>query len=82
MNWFSGVLVYVVIWWLVFFMSLPFGVHPPHEVGSEAEPGQDPGAPVRHHLGLKVLASTLISAVLWGVVYWIIEFDIVTLRGG
>ena len=26
MNWFSGTLVYIVIWWLVLFMVLPFGV--------------------------------------------------------
>lgn len=82
MNWFSGILVYVIIWWLVFFMSLPFGVRPPHEEGATAEAGHEPGAPTRTLLGLKLIAATLIAGALWGIVYWVIEYDIVTLRGG
>lgn len=82
MTWTSGIVVYVVIWWLVFFMSLPFGVRPPHETGETAEVGHEAGAPVRTHLRIKVLASTLISAALWGVAYWMITTDIISIRNG
>ncbi|MFT5438985.1 MAG: putative secreted protein [Alphaproteobacteria bacterium] len=81
MNWFTGILVYVIIWWLVFFMSLPIGVRPPHEEGKMAEEGHDRGAPTRPRLGIKVLASSIIGGLLWGLVYWVIEGDIITLRG-
>ena len=35
MDWFSAAIVFVVVWWLVLFMVLPFGAAPPDEV----EPG-------------------------------------------
>jgi len=80
MNWFSGGVVYIILWWLVFFVSLPIGVHPPHEMGREAEPGHEAGAPVRHHLLWKILATTVVSGLLWGVAYWLITSDMLSFR--
>ena len=80
MNLFSGILVYVIIWWLVFFMSLPIGVRPPHEEGKKAKEGHEPGAPTRPLLGIKVLASSAVAGLLWGLLYWVMEADIITLR--
>ena len=80
MSWISGVVVYVILWWLIFFMSLPFGVRPPHEVGQQAESGHERGAPVRPHLLWKVLAATVIAGLLWGVAYWVISSDMLTFR--
>ena len=37
--------IYFVLWWLVLFLTLPFGVRSQHEDG-EGAPGTDPGAPV------------------------------------
>ena len=82
MTWISGIVVYVIIWWLVFFMALPFGVHPPHEMGEAAEPGHDAGAPVRTHLPVKLLAATVVAAVLWGAAYWMITAEIISIRNG
>jgi predicted secreted protein len=64
----------------VFFMSLPIGVHPPHEVGEAAEPGHEAGAPVRTHLPVKALAATVIAAALWGIAWWVISAGIVSFR--
>jgi predicted secreted protein len=61
----SAIVVFVVIWWLVFFMALPFGVKRSEHV----EPGHDPGAPARTHLGLKALITTGVTIVLWGVFF-------------
>ena len=36
--------IYFVLWWLVLFLTLPFGVRSQHEDG-EGTPGTDPGAP-------------------------------------
>lgn len=80
MTWTSAIVIYVITWWLVFFMALPFGVKPPHEVGATAEPGHDGGAPTKTHLWKKALATTLIAAVFWGIAYWVIEYDIITFR--
>jgi predicted secreted protein len=72
MNVYSGILVYVVIWWLVFFMTLPIGVRPPHEVGETTDKGHDAGAPVKPRLWIKAGATTVIAGILWAIAYWLI----------
>ena len=82
MTWASGIVVYTILWWLVFFMTLPIGVRPPHEVGEVAEPGYEAGAPVRTHPPIKVLATTIIAGALWGAAYWMITAQIISIRNG
>lgn len=82
MGWISGIAVYFMLWWLVFFITLPIGVRPPHEVGEEAEEGHEPGAPVKTYLPHKLLATTLIASVLWGVAYWLISNQMLKIHGG
>lgn len=78
MNWASGIVEFIVIWWLVFFMTLPFGVKPPHEVGEVAGPGHSDGAPVKHMLRLKVCITTAIAVVLWGIAYYLITSELLS----
>ena len=78
----SGIVVYLSLWWLVFFLSLPIGVHPPHELGKELRPGDEVGAPVRHHLLWKALATTVIAGLLWLGIAWLIDSDLISFRGG
>lgn len=81
MNWFSGAVVYIILWWLVFFVSLPIGIHSVHESGGSVETGHEAGAPLRHHLKWKLLAATVIAALLWGVAWWLITSDMLSFRG-
>lgn len=57
----SGIMVYTIIWWLVFLMALPFGVRrdPTSEFGTAH------GAPQRSHLPFKLMATTVITTILW-----------------
>mgnify|MGYP000524092538 FL=1 len=80
MNWVSAIVVYVILWWLVFFMTLPFGVKSPHEVGEVVEPGNSDGAPVNPRVWLKVGITTAIAAVLWGIAYYLITSDLLSFR--
>ncbi len=57
--------IYFVLWWVVLFVTLPFGVRSQHEDGVGA-PGTDPGAPVTTGMGRKLIWTTLISAVIFG----------------
>ena len=60
--------IYFVFWWIVLFLTLPFGVRSQHEDGEGAGqviPGTDPGAPVAPQMGRKLIWTTLISAVLF-----------------
>jgi predicted secreted protein len=53
-----------VMWWIVLFLTLPFGVRSQHEDG-EGAPGTDPGAPIATQMGRKLIWTTVISAVLF-----------------
>lgn len=61
----SALAIYFVVWWMVLFAVLPFGVRSQHEDGGGME-GTDPGAPVAHGMLRKVVWTTIISAVLFG----------------
>jgi len=58
----TGFAIYFVLWWIVLFVTLPFGVRSQHEDGDGA-PGTDPGAPVKTQMGRKLIWTTIISAV-------------------
>ena len=60
----TGFAIYFVLWWIVLFLTLPFGVRSQHEDGVGA-PGTDPGAPVAPRLLGKAIWTTLISAVVF-----------------
>jgi predicted secreted protein len=59
--------IYFVVWWIVLFLTLPFGVRSQHEDGEGGQviPGTDPGAPVAPRMGRKLIWTTVISAVLF-----------------
>ncbi len=61
--------IFFVLWWLVLFLTLPFGVRSQHEDG-EGPPGTDPGAPVLTRMGSKLIWTTIISAVIYAVAMW------------
>jgi predicted secreted protein len=64
----TGFAIYFVIWWVVLFLTLPFGVRSQHEDGEgagQAVPGTDPGAPVATRMGRKLIWTTVISAMIF-----------------
>jgi predicted secreted protein len=62
---FTALAIYFVIWWVVLFAVLPWGVHSQQESG-EIAPGTDPGAPVLTNLRLKLIATTIVAGVVFG----------------
>ena len=60
----TGFAIYFVLWWIVLFLTLPFGIRSQHEDG-ESSPGTDPGAPVASQMGRKLIWTTAISAVIF-----------------
>ena len=79
MTWFSAILVYVIVWWLVFFMSLPIGARSYHEAGEDVESGNVESAPMRPRLWLKAGISTVIAAVLTVIIYFPVSYTHLTL---
>ena len=60
--------IYFVLWWIVLFLTLPFGVRSQHEDG-ESVPGTDPGAPVMSLMGRKLIWTTVISVVIFALAW-------------
>jgi predicted secreted protein len=61
--------VYFVIWWLVLFVTLPFGVRGQHEAGPVVD-GTEPGAPITPYLWQKMVATTILSVFVLALVWW------------
>jgi predicted secreted protein len=66
---FSQAAIFLLIWFVVLFAVLPWGVRQ----SSEPEPGHDPGAPVNPNIGRKALITTAISLLLWGVYFYVTQ---------
>lgn len=72
----GAIVTYSVVWWLIFFMALPFGAHP------EALPqaGHAESAPARPRLWLKAGITTLLAGLAtWGIA-WLIGSGLIQLR--
>ncbi len=76
----TAVAVYFLIWWVVLFAVLPWGVRSQHE-GGEIAPGTDPGAPALPRLGRKLLWTTLVSAVIFAACYVVYVNRLITIEG-
>jgi predicted secreted protein len=79
LGWFTGSVLYVLIWWTVLFAVLPFGTRPV----SEADPETGwRGVPERPHMLRKVIATTLLAGVVWTGAYVLISSDWLSFRHG
>lgn len=74
----SGIVVYILLWWWVLFMVLPFGAKAPEVV----EKGHAPSAPAKPNLAKKMVITSVIAAILWVGTDAIIASGIFTFREG
>ena len=78
MTWFEGLVTFVIIWWMVLFTVLPWGVRVP----DAPEKGHATSAPVRPRLWLKLSVTTAIAVLLWGIAYWLAASNLISFREG
>jgi predicted secreted protein len=64
-------LSYFLIWWVVFFIALPFGITPQKKI----EQGHASSAPEKPKLFIKIIITSLISLLLTFALYYIIEIS-------
>jgi predicted secreted protein len=76
----TALAIFFLIWWVVLFAVLPWGIRSQHEAG-EIVPGTDPGAPAIPNLKRKLLWTTLVSAVIFAACYVVYVDRLVTLEG-
>lgn len=71
--------IYFIIWWLVLFTVLPLGVSTQGEEG-DVVPGTPESAPVAPNLLKKFVITTLVSAVIFGIFYGVVAYDLIDIR--
>ena len=76
MSWATGVMVYIVLWWMVLFAVLPLGVRRVQNPGK----GEERGAPERPDLLRKAIITSIVAAVLWILFYVLHQADIFSFR--
>ena len=76
----SGVLVYFLIWWVALFCVLPIGVRP--DISGASTPGGWRGAPMRTRVGLIILGTTVLAAIVWIGVWWLMSIEGLSFRDG
>lgn len=70
--------IYWVVWWITLFAVLPFGVKSQQEE-QNIVPGTAESAPHHSLIWKKLLATTLISGVVFAFIYWVLVLSPITL---
>ena len=76
MSWFGALVVFTIVWWLVFFVTLPFGVRRIEN----PEQGHDTGAPEKPRLLIKAAITTAIAGALTGGLAMAIAYGLIDIR--
>jgi len=76
----GSIIVYVLIWWIIFFSILPVGIQSKKEKFIERIDGIDPGAPNNPKIGKKFLITTIITSIIFIVIYYLVELNLLNLR--
>lgn len=77
MDWFTALVVFVMVWWTVLFAVLPFWTRP--QPGADKATGWR-GLPDNPLIGRKLLVTTAISLVLWAAIMLVIRSDYLSFR--
>ena len=75
----AAAVVFVMIWFLTMFVTLPIIQRTQGEAG-EVVPGTHEGAPADFRLGRTMLIVTAATLVIWGVVVWIITSGMISIE--
>ena len=76
----GSIIIYVLIWWIIFFSVLPIGIQSNKERFKEKIEGIDPGAPNNPKIVKKFLITTIITSIIFIVIYYLVKFELLNLR--
>ena len=73
----GSIVIYVIIWWIVFFSLLPIDVNRYKNIKIE---GEDPGSPENPKILKKFIFTTIISSMLFLIIYYLVNYNYINLR--
>ena len=74
----TAIATYFIIWWIVLFTVLPWGIRSQHEDGA-ITPGTDPGAPIIPRLKRKLIWTTIVAGIVFALWYVVYTYRLLTL---
>ena len=76
----GSVIIYVMIWWVIFFSVLPIGIQSNKDTFKNTIDGSDPGAPKNPKIAKKFLITTIITSIVFIVIYYLVNNGFFNLR--
>ena len=73
----GSIVIYVIMWWIVFFSLLPIDVNRNKNYKID---GEDPGSPENPKIIKKFIYTTVISSVLFLIVFYLVNYNYFNLR--
>ena len=73
----GSLIIYVLIWWIVFFALLPIDVNREKKDNIK---GIDPGAPENPKIIKKFTYSTLITSIIFIIIYLLVKYEYLNIR--
>jgi predicted secreted protein len=73
MTIFTGIIVYLLVFWTVLFTVLPWG----NRAAAEPEPGMAGSAPANPRIKQKFLITFVISTIVWSLIAILIHMEII-----
>ena len=70
-------IIYIIIWWIVFFAILPIDVERKKIIKID---GEDTGSPENPKMLKKFIYCTVITTILFTVIYLLMKFEYLNLR--
>ena len=70
-------IIYIIIWWIVFFAILPIDVE---RKKIQKIDGEDPGSPENPKMLKKFIYCTVITTILFSIIYLLMKFEYLNLR--
>lgn len=78
MPFITGLAIYFILWWLLLFTVLPWGIRGQHEDENVIE-GSEPGAPVAARMKRKAIQTSILAAIVWLAVMGILKYELISL---
>lgn len=75
MGWLGYIAIYIISWAVCLFIVLPWGAYSQSDAG-EVVLGTEPGAPAVFRIWKKLLITTVLAALVVGLIYWVISIPI------
>ena len=76
----GSIIVYVIVWWIIFFSVLPIGIQSNKEKFKDSIEGADPGAPKNPKIAKKFLITTIITSIVFIMIYYLVNNGFFNLR--